>query len=237
MYSRHARTLLATSLFAVALMACGAADAEPRRAETASPSTHGAASAADSARDALIARADLGRIKGSDSASVWLVVISDFECPFCKRWHDETAPRIDQAYVRTGKARVAYLNFPLNTHPNAQPAHEFAMCAAEQGEFWRAADRLFATQDLWKRRRDAAAYFDSLGVALRFDMPRLRACVGGGVLKELIAADYQRSVRIGVGSTPTFLVGDQAIIGAQPYEAFAAALDAAIAAAASRPSR
>lgn len=96
MYSRHARTLLATSLFAVALMACGAADAEPRRAETASPSTHGAASAADSARDALIARADLGRIKGSDSASVWLVVISDFECPFCKRWHDETAPRIDQ---------------------------------------------------------------------------------------------------------------------------------------------
>lgn len=224
---------VATLIVALAVAACGAAEAEPREAAPA----QAAAGPADSARDALIARADLGRIKGSESAQVWLVVISDFECPFCKRWHDETAPRIDQAYVQTGKARVAYLNFPLNTHPNAQPAHEFAMCAAEQGGFWKATDRIFETQTLWKRRRDAAAYFDSLGVALALDMPRLRACVRDGALRELITADYQRSVRIGVGSTPTFLVGNQALIGAQPYEAFAAALDAALDAAAKRPGR
>lgn len=215
----------------LALTACGPAEAESRQAPTAeAPAAAARQSPADSAREALLARADLGRIKGSVQAPVWLVVISDFECPFCKRWHDETAPRLDAAYVRTGKIRVAYLNFPLNTHPNAQPAHEFAMCAAEQGGFWPAADKLFETQALWKRRRDAVAYFDSLGTALRLDMPRLRGCIAEGTLRPLIETDYRRSVRIGVGSTPTFLVGNQAIIGAQPFEAFAAAIDAAIAA-------
>lgn len=232
------RVLPALALALTALAGCVDAEAEPR--EVSVPAAQAEAprmSAADSAREALIARADLGRIKGSASAPVWVVVISDFECPFCKRWHDETAPRIDQNYVRTGKVRVAYLNFPLNTHPNAQPAHEFAMCAAEQGAFWPAADKLFETVGGWKRRRDAVQYFDSLGTTLRLDMGRLRACVADGTLRPLIETDYRRSVRIGVGSTPSFLIGEQAIIGAQPYEVFAAAIEAALAAAPKTPVR
>ena len=183
----------------------------------------------DSAHQALLRRADLARIQGSASATVWLVVISDFQCPFCKRWHDETAPRIIQNYVRTGKVRMAYLNFPINTHRNAFAAHELAMCAAEQDRFWPVADALFARQDLWKGRTDAAAYFDSLARTMPLDHARLRACVSRGDVRALIEADYQRSVRAGAGSTPTFFVGSQVLIGAQPYEAFARLLDAALA--------
>ncbi len=108
------------------------------------------------------------------------------------------------------------------------------MCAAEQGKFWPAADAVFETQQLWKRRNDAAAYFDSLGTGIGVDRARLRACVNGGQTRPLIEADYRRSVRIGIGSTPTFLIGDQAIIGAQPFEAFKAAIDAALASGGSR---
>lgn len=232
---RLTRAALVTALAATlagTLAACGSAGPETAAAEDVAPDavvslTSNAAS--DSARDALIARADAGRIKGSPAAKVWLVVISDFECPFCKRWHDETAPRLEREYVRTGKIRIAYLNFPIPTHRNAQPAHEFTMCAAEQDKFWPAADAVFDTQGLWKRRSDAPAYFDSLAANLGIDRTRLRACINSGDTRPLIESDYRRSQRIGIGSTPTFLIGDQAIIGAQPYEAFKAAIDAALA--------
>lgn len=236
---RRARRAIGSLAFAAGtglISACTSADAETAASAQSTAAAAEAPAASDSARDALMARADSGRIKGSPAATLWLVVISDFECPFCKRWHDETAPRIEREYVRTGKLRIAYLNFPIPSHRNAQPAHEFTMCAAEQGKFWPAADAVFDTQQLWKRRQDAVAYFDSLGGTLNVDHARLRACVRSGETRPLIEADYRRSVRIGIGSTPTFLIGDQAIIGAQPFEAFKAAIDAALAAT-PRPAR
>jgi protein-disulfide isomerase len=210
------------------LPSCGTAAAGDERRDAAS-ATDTAAQPADSLRDALLRRADLGRIKGSDTASTWLIVISDFQCPYCKLWHDETAPRIDREYVRTGKIRIAYLNLPISTHRNAWPAHEAAMCAAEQGQFWPVADALFRTQRDWKARGDAVAYFDSLTGALPLDHARLRACIAGGQLKPLIQADFDRSSRLGIGSTPSFLIGRQLLVGAQPFEAFKSALDAALA--------
>jgi protein-disulfide isomerase len=194
-----------------------------------------ATSQADSVRNALIARADLGRIKGDTQSSTWLIVISDFQCPYCKRWHEETAPRIEREYGRSGKVRTAYLNFPISSHRNAQPAHELAMCAAEQGQFWPVADALFTTQPNWKGRGDVGVFFDSLARTLPLDQARLQGCIRDGSTRPLIRADYDRLVRIGVGSTPTFLIGNQTLIGAQPFEAFAAAIDAALAAAAAAP--
>lgn len=226
--SRAAAPLAAALL---ALAACEPADARDRTPSDTPPP------AADATVDsALVSRADLGRIKGDPKATVWLVVVSDFQCPYCKVWHDETGPLIERNYVRTGKIRIAYLNFPINTHRNAWPAHEAAMCAAEQGKFWPVADALFATQAAWKSRADAPAYFDSLTRTLPLDHARLRRCVADGHTRPLIQADFDRSLRTGVGSTPTFFVGSQMIIGAQPYEAFQRALDAALAAAA-KPAR
>lgn len=189
-----------------------------------------AGAAADASRDAVIRRADLARIQGAEDATVWLVVISDFQCPFCKRWHDETQPRLLANYVRTGKVRIAYLNLPISTHRNAQPAHEAAMCAAEQGAFWPVADALFASQDAWKSKFDVEPFFDSLATRHVTDAARFRRCIADGHTRALIASDVSRVTRMGVGSTPTFIIGNRMLVGAQPYEAFAAALDAALAA-------
>ncbi len=225
---RLARPLL--PLAALLLAACGAAAADASATTaSAAPAADAATPALDTARDALIARADLGRIEGRDSATVWIVVISDFQCPFCKRWHEQTAPRLITNYVRTGKARIAYLNLPINTHRNAPPAHEAAMCAAEQGAFWPVADALFATQDAWKSKFDVEPYFDSLATRHVRDIPRFRRCIRDGATRALIDADVSRVNRLGVGSTPTFLIGRQVLVGAQPYEVFARAVDAALA--------
>ncbi len=221
----------------VALAGCDSAAVSDAAAAASPPAVAGDAtpsSSPDTSAAALLTRADLGRIDGASSASVWLVVISDFQCPFCKRWHEETGPRIHADYVRTGKVRIAYLNLPISTHRNAAPAHEAAMCAAEQGQFWPVADALFATQDRWKSRFQVEPFFDSLTTRLVRDIPRYRACIASGASRTLIDADVARINRLGVGSTPTFLVGQQVIVGAQPYEVFRRAIESALAAAPAR---
>lgn len=224
---RHAAVVAVLSLLAVAPAADAQAPAGGRGTAPAAAAPR--AATGDSAREARLARADRGRIRGRTDA-LWIVVISDYQCPFCKRWHDETAPLIERDYVRTGKAQIAYLNFPISaSHPNAQAAHEVAMCAAEQERFWPVSDALFETQTDWKGLRNARPFLDSLAVARGADGARLRQCLTSGEMRELIAADLDRAQRIGVGSTPTFLIGGRPLIGAQPYEAFRRAIDAALA--------
>lgn len=223
------------AIAAVTSAACdpaAASDADTAAiAASTSPAAAAELPATDSLRDALIARADLGRIAGRDSAPVWIIVISDFQCPFCKRWHEETQPRIEANYVRSGKARIAYINLPISSHRNAQPAHEAAMCAAEQGAFWPVADALFKTQNDWKAKFEVEPYFDSLATRHVPDAARFRSCIRDGHTRALIATDVSRVTRMGVGSTPTFIIGNRMLVGAQPYEAFASTLDAALAAA------
>lgn len=185
---------------------------------------------------ARLARADLGRIRGSERATVWVVVMSDFECPFCRTWHQETEPLLTRDYVATGKVRLAYLNYiAVPSHRNAPAAHEAAMCAAEQNRFWPMAASLFDSQREWKGRRDPRSFFDSIAGRHQVDLPRFRACVRDGTLRPLIAADQDRVVRLGMAATPAFLIGGRRIIGAQPYEVFQRALDDALARAPATP--
>ncbi len=63
-------------------------------------------------------------------------MISDFQCPYCKEFHDKTAAQVRKEFVQTGLARMAYIHFPLRIHPNAVPSAEASMCAGAQGKFW-----------------------------------------------------------------------------------------------------
>lgn len=177
------------------------------------------------------AAADRGRILGNPSASVWLIIASDFQCPFCRRWHEESWETIRREYVVTGKVRVAYVNLPLEMHANARPAAIAAMCAAADGRFWEFADQVFQSQDEWKDLRDASSYFDRLARRATLDPARMRACVRDSAIAAAVDADRVRMGRAGVASTPTFFVGRARIEGAQPLARFRSVLDAELAAA------
>ncbi|MCC7194591.1 MAG: thioredoxin domain-containing protein [Gemmatimonadaceae bacterium] len=178
------------------------------------------------APDALVAAADQGRILGSAKAPVWLLIVSDFQCPFCRQWHHDTWSAVRQEYVDTGKIRVAYLNLPLSIHQNARPAALFAMCASSRGKFWQVADRLFDAQDKWENLKTPAAYFDGIARAVGLDPTEMRACVASKPVQSLVDADGQRMARAGATATPTFFVGQTMIEGAQPIAAFRQAIDA-----------
>lgn len=177
---------------------------------------------------ALDRRADLARIQGSPNAPVWVVEVSDFQCPFCKDWHDQTYPTVEKAYVDSGKVRLAYVNFPLPIHKNAWPAAEAAMCAAAQDHFWPMHDALFATQDAWGESDNPRPTFDSLAAHAGVNAATFDGCLDQHQMRALIQADIARATAAGVQSTPTFLIGGSVVRGAQPTDVFQQAIDAAL---------
>ena len=178
--------------------------------------------------DSNITRADLARIQGSASAPVWVIEVSDFQCPYCKQWHDQTYPAFRDQYVSTGKVRLAYVNFPLSSHVHAWPAAESAMCAGAQGKFWQMHDALFTTQNKWEAMSSPAVMFDSLAQANGLDMKRWRNCVSSGEMKPLIEADHDRAARAGAEATPSFMIGDKILTGAQSLDELRKAIDSAL---------
>ena len=165
------------------------------------------------------------RSKGSTRAPVTVYEMSDFQCPFCKRHSEQTFPALEKEYVATGKVRWIFINFPLPIHPNAPPAAEFAMCAAEQGRFWPAHDLLYRHQEAWAPLANPAAFFLSLADSLRLSPDRIRACLESGQTREAIRDDAAGATRSGANSTPTFYIEGGLLIGAWPPEVWRPILD------------
>jgi protein-disulfide isomerase len=208
--------------------ACGRPDTAARSTTRATTAASNGTLAPVVAHDSVTDRADRGRILGDSSAAIWMVIASDFQCPFCKQWHDQTFGSIERDYVRTGKVRVAYLNFPLNVHQNAMPSAEAAMCASVQGKFWPMEDALFATQEKWGQLTDTRRLFDSLAAGVGLSVPTWRQCVDKHATAALVLADRDRARTAGVATTPTFFIGRHKLEGAAPYQNFRDTIELAL---------
>jgi protein-disulfide isomerase len=208
-----------------------AASSTPAAASAASNAARPAATAAAPSTDPLVAHADSARIRGNPAAKVWMILASDFQCPYCKMWHDSSDLTIRREYIDNGKVRLAYINFPINSHANAIPAAEYAMCAAAQDKFWQMHDSLFASQDKWAPLPNPASALEQIAVSVGVDATALRSCVSAHKMLPLIEADREKAQRAGVRATPSFFIGSQLLEGVQPVENLRKALDAALASA------
>lgn len=174
------------------------------------------------AQDTLIAP----RAKGSVNAPVTVYEMSDFQCPFCRRFALETFSTIEKEYITTGKVRWVFINFPILTlHPNALPAAEFAACAAKQGRFWPAHDRIYATQEQWAPLKNPGPFFVAQINSLGLKRPEMAACLETGSTRNAIRSDAEGAMRSGAKSTPSFYVEGAMIVGAQPLAVFRHVLD------------
>lgn len=216
----------AAVIAALSLIACNGAGSSPRTTDT--PSAPEGKKTLN-APDPIVVAADRGRITGDSTAKTWLVIASDFECPYCKDWHDNSYRALIDEYVRSGKVRVAYLHFPLGQHRNALPTANASMCAAAQNRFWEYHDALFATQTQWTPMSDPRPVLDSLARATGLDVTAWTQCYDSQRMLPLIRADRDRAAAGGVQSTPSFLVGGQVISGAVPMDAMRPILDSAVA--------
>ena len=123
--------------------------------------------------------------------------------------------------------RYVFKDFPLSFHQQAPLAAEAAHCAGDQGAYWEMHDLLFANQSAWSN--DGAAevlggYAEQLGL----DVDIFATCLSSGVHTDRVQEGLQEGLSVGVNGTPAFFVGSQFISGAQPYETFAQAIEAAL---------
>jgi protein-disulfide isomerase len=225
------RILAATTLVVACSRSDAAASDAAKKSEPATTTASAAPAAA--AQDTISARADSGRVMGNASAPVWVIEASDFQCPFCKQWHDEEFQKLVDRYVKTGKIRLAFLNMPLGMHQHAVVAAEAAMCASVQGKFWQMHDALFASQKEWEGLDDPNAMFASLAGKSGVNLASWQKCMKDHLTLPMIQADRERVVAARVNSTPTFFVGDQIIPGADAK--LGPAIDSALAKGARKP--
>jgi len=89
-------------------------------------------------------------ILGNQNAPVTIIEFSDFQCPFCQSFFQNTYSQLKKDYIDSGKVKLVYRTFPLTTiHPNAQGSAEAAECANDQGKFWDMHNIFFQNQNAW----------------------------------------------------------------------------------------
>ncbi len=166
------------------------------------------------------------RSKGSVTAPVTVYEMSDFQCPYCRRFAVETFPALEREYVATGKVRWVFINFPLTSvHANAVAASEVALCASRQNAFWPMHDLLYAHQETWAPLKEPAAFFVSLADSAGISKPELLQCLTSKATRGQVQADAEGAERSGATSTPTFYIEGGLLTGAHPVEVFRAVLD------------
>jgi len=156
---------------------------------------------------------------GPDDAKIVIVEFSDFQCPYCRRFHEDTYQALLDAYP--GQIRFVYRNLPLppTMHPDAMSAAIASLCANDQNAYWDYHEKLFSSESLGEETY--IQYATDLGL----NVEEFTACLSSGKHDEFIKQDTDFSTNLGVQSTPTFFINGLALIGAQPLSSFQQLID------------
>ncbi|MEP6618477.1 MAG: thioredoxin domain-containing protein [bacterium] len=178
-----------------------------------------------------------GYLMGSPTAPIEVIEFADYECPGCGQYSTLTEPDVRTRLVNTGKVRIRFMDFPLDIHKNTWDASLAASCANEQGKFWEMHDLIFANQDKWNGEATSRPRgpLGDLAKSLNLDMSKYGSCMDAETHRAQIQANQAEGLRRQVNSTPTFVIADQVVAGALPFDKFNEMVTAAIAKMPPRP--
>jgi protein-disulfide isomerase len=170
---------------------------------------------------------DSDHVRGNRDANVYLITYSDYQCPYCSRFH----PTLQQLMDEYGDdIAVVYRHFPLDAiHPQARPAAEASECVADLGgedAFWKFTDAIFEDQT---RLSDLASVASEVGI----NRGAFTACTENRKFEDVVEEDYQKGMTAGVTGTPgNFIVNKNGEVwfvpGAYPYERIQPMVDEAL---------
>lgn len=169
---------------------------------------------------------------GDASSPLTIVEFSDFECSYCRRFHERVLPQLKSQYIDTGLVRFVHKDLPLPFHRQAMPAAAAARCAAEQNRYW----------DLYSALFDQQNCLDCKGVLTiaaeeQFNTTTLQACMERKSTVAMINANRSEASLHNINATPTFVIGPtqsngsldgRVIQGALPWDAFKSTIDQAL---------
>jgi len=157
-------------------------------------------------------------IRGNKNAKVTLIVVSDYQCPFCSR-HETTINQLLKDYG--DKIRIVWRNMPLTSiHPYAQKAAEAGECAGDQGKFWEMHDKMFENQSALTED-NLKQYATDLGL----NASTFASCLSSGKYTERVNKQSAEAQAAGISGTPGTFVNTQLVKGAYPIETFKGIID------------
>ena len=167
-------------------------------------------------------------ILGNPSAPITILEWGDYQCTFCYKFHETTLKTIEGDYIKTGKVKLIFKDFPLNG-PDSILAAEATYCAHDQGKYWNLHDEIYKN---WAGERTGWITRDSLSsFASKIDLnsDKFNNCIDAHVYKNKVNQLYDFGKEIGIDATPSFLIfNDEKIImirGNQPLEVFLKTFD------------
>lgn len=159
---------------------------------------------------------------GPEDAPITMIEFGDFNCIWCKRFNDSTLTPLLQAYE--GRIRFVYRDYPILADSSYQAALA-AECADDQGRFWEFHNRFYATPS--NLTRDA---FLQYATETQIDVAQFTTCLDTAAHQDdVLTGDRDFAQSLGIRGTPTFFINGKMITGGQPYEVFAAAIEAELA--------
>jgi len=174
---------------------------------------------------------------GPEDAPVTIIEFSEFLCPYCQKFAQETLPQIKQTYE--GKVRYVYRDFIIHGEP-AMKISEAAECADDQEKFWEYHDNLWEQYDTLVAHYQTVSEqgetgMDALASTLKgyasdlgLDTATFDDCLDTGKHTAEVQKDSQDAGSYGVGGTPGFFINGQLVSGAQPFNIFQQVIDAAL---------
>ena len=201
----------------------GALREEVKQSKPTTAAPRAAASAPSTPVDVQLEEND--PVLGNSKAKVAVVEFTDYQCPYCSKYHTQTFPGLKKEFIDTGKVRYVLRDFPLGFHAKAKGAAIAANCAGKQDKYWEMNDQLFA-----KQKELGDDLYTTTAQALGLDMDKFGTCLREAEQGTEVTADFTAGQQIGVRGTPTFFVGRvqdgkvvqaKRIVGAQTLPVFA----------------
>lgn len=176
--------------------------------------------------------------RGPADAPITIVEFSDYQCPYCWRWHVQVYDTLMEAYP--DQIRFVYRNYPLSFHQNAMPGAEAALCAGDQNAYWEYHDLLFDNQEQMNNQAGSIleqSFYNDLASSLNLDVDTFELCMTGHKYADFIQEDmayatslpYDSTGEAAVGGTPTFFVNGYRLGGAYPIEYFVQIIESELA--------
>jgi protein-disulfide isomerase len=167
-------------------------------------------------------------ILGNPSAPITILEWGDYQCTFCYKFHETTLKIIEEDYIKPGKVKLVFKDFPLNG-PDSILAAEAAYCAHDQGKYWNLHDEIYKNwageRTGWITRDSLSSFASNVGL----NLDKFNGCIDTHTYQSKVNKLYDFGKEIGIDATPSFLIfNDESIIvirGNQPLEVFLKTFD------------
>ena len=167
-------------------------------------------------------------ILGNSNAPITILEWGDYQCTFCYKFHQSTLDVINEEFIKTGKVKLIFKDFPLNG-PDSFLAAQAAYCAQDQERYWQFHNELYKN---WAGERTGWITRNSLekfANTINLNLDEFNKCLDEKKYEQKVTTLHEFGKEIGIDATPSFLVfNDEKIIkirGNQPIEVFLKTFD------------